>query len=993
MVLDLLKRKPSNLTSQTACKEVFEDLDIGNDRVAKLLANQVLQGFAPSKNTTQINTGGGAVIEGAVTVQGDFAGRDLIQFISKASALTPNVAQQYHLTYLRSWFSQSWASVSLADYADGKYQPVSLLDIYVPLPLDFNLTLAVRDKKWLVDWWSDDEYETQMLAEQTAKTGANGLHDPQKRPKRRDWPSLGVGEKDIQRIVAGYAAKKNLEIATSKGDERSDAEAVSTFMEAQDAASVQPRFVLVGDPGTGKSSFMRYLTLCMAGQQLIEANSESKHARANVAALVDWLTASYTPLYIELRDLVKQSFAPLPSDPNQPALAPTLNDFWAYVQTQVLGVCQLDAYLPELFRRMNNGEVLLLLDGLDEVSDAADPRRRKQIQTLIKKLDQYNVRIIITSRSHAYRKGEWTIEGFGRAELRPLGHDRLRQLAQALFAQLGRENELKEFDAALENVPENLKTNPLFFTLLAAIWLRSSPPHSLPHTENELYARSVDLMLTRWVRRSAAGESVAGLLKLNETQLRQVLQGVALRVQGNSKPDADSTLFDDMLLVEMIRRMNKYAPDQAIIDYLEQKAGLLVSPAPESFRFAHRSFQEYLAACELVAPTLCLYKPAEQPALVFPNGLTRRLIEKPDLWLNVAQHAADLLQRRDAAALWQVLPALFDPYLNASTNPAHAQAALLALQLAQRHGLLTGQRKPYSAEAGILDGMVRVALKAIRDNTLPATQRAEAGRTLAKLGDPRREVMTVDAIELCDVPAGEFWMGAQKDHPQYPDDMASDSEGPLHRQYTAAFCIARYPITQAQYAEFVAATNDPANKPYQDDNDVYQLPNHPVVGVSWRQAVAFTEWLTERWRRNKKISNQQVVRLPTEAEWEKAARGLADARRYPWGPDPNPNAANYNDSGIGSTSAVGCFSLGKTPFGCEEMSGNVREWTLTKWLRDYQDYAQKVDISLQGEDERVVRGGAFSYNQRGARCAYCLWNRPVDLSLHLGFRVVVSPAS
>lgn len=515
MVLGLLKRKPSNLTSQTACKEAFEALEMGNDRVAKLLANQVLQGFAPSKNTTQINTGGGAVIEGAVTVQGDFAGRDFIQFISKAPALTPNVAQQYHLTYLRSWFSQSWASVSLADYADGTYQPVSLLD--------FKLTLAVRDEKWLVDWWSDDEYETQMLAEQTAKTGANALHDPQKRPKRREWLSLGVAEKDLQRVVTHYATKRQLEIATSKGDELSKTKAVSIFMEAQHAASVQPRFVLVGDPGTGKSSFMRHLTLCMAGQQLIEAGGESKHAWANVAALVDWLAASYTPLYIELRDLVKYGFAPLPNDPNQPALAPTLNDFWAYVQTQVLGVCQLDAYLPELFRRMNNGEVLLLLDGLDEVSDAADPRRRKQIQTLIKKLDQYNVRIIITSRSHAYRKGEWVIEGFGRAELRPLGHDRLRQLAQALFAQLGRADELEAFEAALENVPKNLKTNPLFFTLLAAIWLRSPPPHSLPHTENELYARSVDLMLTRWVRRSAAGESVAGLLKLNETQLRQVL--------------------------------------------------------------------------------------------------------------------------------------------------------------------------------------------------------------------------------------------------------------------------------------------------------------------------------------------------------------------------------------------------------------------------------------------------------------------------------------
>jgi formylglycine-generating enzyme required for sulfatase activity len=226
-----------------------------------------------------------------------------------------------------------------------------------------------------------------------------------------------------------------------------------------------------------------------------------------------------------------------------------------------------------------------------------------------------------------------------------------------------------------------------------------------------------------------------------------------------------------------------------------------------------------------------------------------------------------------------------------------------------------------------------------------------------------------------------------------------------------AFQISRYPVTNAHYAAFVAAGGYAANqywpeaqqagywktgrfegridregrdRPY-DFGSPYNLGNHPVVGVSWYEAVAFCRWLTERLQAAGEIKRGQEVSLPTEAQWEKAARGTDD-RVYPWGDKADPDRANYDETGLGTPSAVGCFPGGMSPYACQDMSGNVWEWCRTK-------YDRPDDNSLEGDVRRVIRGGAFDNDERVVRCAFRLDSGPNYGYFNVGFRVVVSPFS
>jgi formylglycine-generating enzyme required for sulfatase activity len=228
--------------------------------------------------------------------------------------------------------------------------------------------------------------------------------------------------------------------------------------------------------------------------------------------------------------------------------------------------------------------------------------------------------------------------------------------------------------------------------------------------------------------------------------------------------------------------------------------------------------------------------------------------------------------------------------------------------------------------------------------------------------------------ELVLIPAGEFLMGSDPEK----DEDARNDEQPQHRVFLPDYYIARTPVTNAQYTAFVEITRYIEPQHWRRGEPPSGKEDHPVVSVSWRDAVAYCRWLSE-------VAGK-AYRLPSEAEWEKAARGT-DGRIYPWGNEP-PDESRFDFSdGLAHTTPVGSYPQGASPYGLLDMGGNVAEWTRSYW-RDYPYNladGREEDMKAGDEVRQVVRGGV-----RDPRCACRLGYYPLDEWNYVGFRLVAS---
>ena len=276
------------------------------------------------------------------------------------------------------------------------------------------------------------------------------------------------------------------------------------------------------------------------------------------------------------------------------------------------------------------------------------------------------------------------------------------------------------------------------------------------------------------------------------------------------------------------------------------------------------------------------------------------------------------------------------------------------------------------------------------------------GQVLRALGVPIPETSEVSEIsevlprlpsrqpfepELILIPAGEFLMGSDPSVDKY----AQNNEQPQHTLYLPDYYLAKTPVTNAQYAAFVQATGDDQPKHWKGGKPPRDKENHPVIYVSWHDAIAYCQWLTE--------TTGKPYYLPSEAEWEKGARGT-DGRIYPWGNQWDAERCNTSTvakfvSGLlrgRATTPVGAYPQGASPYGLLDMAGNVWEWTRSVY-KDSPYVPEDGREELESGGWRVLRGGSWCDLQRNTRCASRFGSYPDFRNFNAGFRVAASPGS
>jgi len=844
--------------------------------------------------------------------------------------------------------------------------------------------------------WDDPEKALRVYREVLAKgirhlplRGIDlGASDPGSGKQRMDLAKVYVSLDTTAR-----AALSEKEKAERKKAERGEKRFVfgedreTRPLGALEAAGQSRRMVLLGDPGSGKSTFVNHLTLCLAA-----------HAVQPGAGWLDSLEgwprseAELVPIVVILRDFVR--WLPDTDCKAEPSL---LWDFIAHrLEAQRLGPAA-----DPLHDALEEGKAIVLLDGLDEIpGDRAKALVKCAVETFANRYPKS--RFLVTCRVLSYQNPEWQLENFPSFELAPFDEKKIEVFISAWYAELFRIGEVKT-EAEARRLADRLRAavrrpdlwrlapNPLLLTVMALVHAHRG---RLPQARAMLYEETVDILLWRWDEIKSAGEETLPRLRellmdagRAETDLKAMLWKLAFEIHGETG-DSDGEGLADVrewrLLEELCHLHPKKSLDWArqVIDAIKMRAGLLLEREPGVYSFPHRTFQEYLAGAHLST----LGKFVEEGCKRADEGA---------FWREVVLLAVGRLVYlvgdvdKPLGLVGELCP----------KEAVDAEPAWRKAWLAGEVLLEMGLNRVRDRESGreFMDRVPDRLVALLRLGRLSSVERVEAGNVLGKLGDLR---FRADAWYLPDerllgfveVHKGPFILGS--DESKDPD--AEEKEMPQHWVDLPTFYMMQYPVTVAQFRAFV----EDSGYRLDDPDGLRDIDNHPAVWVSWNDAVAFCHWLTDRLREWEETPEPLAtlireknwrICLPSEAEWEKAARG-EDGNIYPWSGEAEPDRANCRETGIGEVSPVGCFPKGKSPFNCFDMAGNVWEWTRSL----YEKFPYDPDDGRENEDAegpRVLRGGALLDPVEFARCAYRDWDDTDCRDGDSGFRIVCTTNS
>ncbi len=754
--------------------------------------------------------------------------------------------------------------------------------------------------------------------------------------------------------------------------------------------TLSPRLAVIGGAGSGKSTLAAYLAASLA--QGPPYPFTLPKGRESLVPLI-------VPLryYREYQFLVKANSHIRLSHPR----AGTLAGFIPWYLTQRIPALELSEDF--LDRLLLGGGCLLILDGLDEVVSQTDRGQvREQVERLANDIYPGN-QFLVTAREVGYRENAVFGDDFVRLDVQPLDDSQIETLVHNWCAQLYPEQvatQTQETTQAIQNINTRYRSQeqppliatPLMTTMVVSVkWGETE----LPRERARLYEAAVKVILqAQYVPDDQARQELVNWGGAWEEQ-REWLSHLALEMHRSGK---DGAAIGEARLREILAPRLTPTALETFIQAVRLRGGLFEERG-ELFQFAHLTFQEFLAA-------RLLAKQRKESLNTLAKHLTA------PWWREVLLLLYGFAKMDYAPFAGEYLAWLSSRDGSDETHLAGLELAAAAVLEIERPDPALREAQARQLVAGITNPTAKTS----------ALLRVQGGNTLAGLGDVRfREDLwhlpDEPLFGFVEIPAGPFVMGSDK----RLDSQAYDDELPQHELTLPTYWLARYPVTVAQWRAFIGEAQ---YKPDRKDS-VLGYANHPVVYVTWHDALKYCAWLQGKLKEKAKqpiiaqsppqqkiwaglASGQLHVTLPSEAEWEKAARGpKPTAPIYPWGHDFDPEKANIDATQINTTSAVGCFPGGGSFYGLLDMSGNVWEWTRSILGKFDEKKSEHVDLfrypyrandgreNLQADNDsyRVLRGGSFYDPQNRARCAFRFQYYPRLRYWHYGFRVVVSLSS
>ena len=760
------------------------------------------------------------------------------------------------------------------------------------------------------------------------------------------------------------------------------------------------KMVLLGLPGTGKSTFVRYLSLRMA-----QALYHGAHLLPEL--LPAWKGKPLLPIIIPLGYLAES--VPAKTENGSTALVEN------FLQKLLEDDPRLAPFAPYLLTTLKTEGGLVLFDGLDEIADLdLRPVVIEAIESFASRYGKHpDSRFLITCRTYSYYHDDaWQLTGWPTYELALLDQPKIRQFVRSWYDEHSRLEPARKkiFDRKKDNLLRSLHPDdrrrlaevapfPIILTMMAVVHTHYG---ELPDTRVEVYERCTDLLLVRWdlerevIPGQTTKESLLDALDVQKGRLDAAIREIAFEAhkgwtenatKGKDARKGPALVTEDLLTGKLYAYFQDHAKVQTFLDYCQSANGLLMlqgslrlpespveAPPRRVYAFPHLTFQEYLAGRHLDGANV--------------GKKVRNLLDSSDRWREVIMLLGEYLcfDRHDSERMDAILGALVPSPLPKNMTEKDWRAVWMSGDLLLLYKRIFIDSSPHA------EHLLSALQKLLQAAALSPPERAAAADTLDELG-----YIPPDLYRYLPIP-----------HPQTP------------------FHIAKYPVTNVQYQRFLDAP-DFAEKGYwvnfpkfdensqamsdiwgvegykwlreswDDDHKIY--PRYwndprfgiarkgvPVVGVSWYEANAYCRWLLEHWDKEPEAEENpgwkpRLLRLLTEKEWVMAAGGEKPKGRYPWDKEDQVTQeeaeilrrANVDESGIGRTTPVWAYPLGKSPHEVWDMGGNVWEWQANYYDSDY--------------DYLGLRGGAFLVDRNLARVASRGIGNPVSRWDGNGFRV------